>query len=264
MPLNESGAAAIIEETRTNSVPDRLERGELVAVPHGRQIVDLTAYERRAKGTVSVEDVDSFLKYIADFYDPAITTAWVSVDAASMVAILNDHAEGTADPGWQDHRASLTLKPTSEWKRWAGIDRKWLDQEDFAEHIADSIEDIAAPAAGELLELAQSFEATTKAEFKGGIRIDSGAVQVNYREAVDAKAGESGQLTIPKELVLAIAPFYGEDRIAVTARFRYRIREGELKVGIVMEDPEKIRRACVVAAHDRVAAAVDRTYLGHP
>lgn len=261
-----SDAGAIIEEVRSNSLTDSLVRGDLVAVPQGRRIEDLRQYERRATGSVNTEDVESFLKYVVDFYDPAITSAWVSVDTARMVAILNDHVRQgePSDAGWRDHRALLTLRETSEWKRWTAIDRAWLDQADFAEHIADSIEDIASPTAGDLLELAQTFEATSNAEFKGGVRIDSGAVQVSYRESIDARAGDNGQLTIPKELILALAPFYGEDRIAVTARFRYRIREGKLKVGVVLEDPEKIRTACVVAAHDRVAAVVERTYLGTP
>lgn len=255
-------AQAIIEEVHRHAEPDTLKRGDLVAISPGKAIVDLRQYERRVKAAVQLGDVESFLAYVAQFYDAEAATAWVDPDRYTVVAVLNDHAASLPDE--RDHRATLALKQTAEWKRWANVDRQWLDQESFADHIADCVEDIAEPTAAELLELAQHFEATTSAEFKGGTRLDSGAVTVQYVETVDARAGQSGQLTIPKEIILALAPFYGEQRIAVTARFRYRLRNGDLQLSVVLADPDKVVRESVMAVKDRVAEQISRTYLGTP
>jgi uncharacterized protein YfdQ (DUF2303 family) len=230
------------------------------------QVTDLEIYldqPRRPTGTYRPDTVDSFTEYVEQHHSPSETTVWVSVGAPSQViAVLDDHSAEAN--GWREHRAELVLQPSPEWARWSSLDRRLVDQQDFAEHIEQGLLDIADPAAADMLEVAQSIEASMSASFRSGLRLQSGATKLKYEEEIDAKAGQSGELEIPKEITLMLAPFVGEERRAITARFRYRIVGGKLKLGYFLDRPEEILREAVEAIAERLGGKFERTYLGAP
>jgi uncharacterized protein YfdQ (DUF2303 family) len=98
------------------------------------------------------------------------------------------------------------------------------------------------PAGADLLELAQTFQATTKVEFRESKQLASGQRQFQYVEETDARGGQRGELTIPKEFELGIAPFEGCDPYRVIARLRYRLRDGKLSIGYVLDNPRDVER----------------------
>lgn len=218
---------------------------------------------RRAAGTYTAATLPSFIKLVKRHLDEARTTVWVHPNSGEIVAVLDDHpADGSA---WGKHRARLQLITTDEWKFWTSKDGQMLGQEPFAEHIELGLKEIRNPAAADLLEIAQSFYATTSAEMRSAKRLQDGSVKVAYVEEVKASAGGSGEFEIPKQFTLGIAPFLGEEPYEVIARLRYRLNSGHLQLGYKLERPaDVVRDALGQIAGRLVHEFGDRVFMGSP
>ncbi len=253
------GAQAVIDTAISSVDPHELTPGFVggVMVPAGAKYheIDLSSYlpePTRKRGTVHVHDAASLIAYAAGHATPA-TRLFADVYARTLVLVLNGHADDAA--GWGDHKAQLVLKHTPEWSAWAALDGKLVAQTDFAEHIEDRLDDIQSPPGADLLELAQTFQAKTGVEFASAIVLESGQRQLTYKETIDARAGQAGQVVIPKEFELGLRPFEGGDAYKVVARLRYRINGGHLTIGYQLTRVEDVLRSAVNDVIEQVAEA---------
>lgn len=268
-----SDAQAIIDVALESSTGIGLDEGEVRAfvVPAGArlEVVDQEALldrPRRAKGSVRLFTPEAFVAYLKRHgagEDTYHATIWADVEHRRIAAILNDHdPEG---PGWRDHRALLQLRHPPAWQRWIARNGRIGTQQEFAEHIEESLSDIVSPPAAEMLELAQSFQAAKAVSFRTDRRLQSGQVQLTYEETIEAKAGQRGEITIPQTFRVALQPFEGMELWSVEARLRYRLRDGQLAIGYVLERPEDVVRDAfkLVTAQIGEALSVD-VWAGDP
>lgn len=229
---------------------------------------------RRAQGTVVVSDAPSFAAYYSDL-KTRTTRVYADRNQSTITAVFNDDQgagkpddqgdDPGAEAGWRDHRCVLRLEHTDEWKAWAALSGKLCSQGAFAEFIEDHVLDIREPDGATMLELAQSFEASIKAEFVQGTALDNGARRLVYKENIEAKAGRSGNIDIPRRLVLGLAPYDGVEPFEVGALLRYRISDGALGIGVVLERPDLVLKAAFVDVLTAVEAATGATILhGRP
>jgi len=249
---------AAIDAGLTTAPPSKIERNELysVIVPNGgtHHLVDTEKYADlpwRQSGCYRPATVDALIAVIERFQNDT-TTIWVHPTSGKVIAVFND--SDAEQPGWRDHRAALQLQRTPEWEHWCSKDNIQMSQQAFAEHIEDGLLELVEPAAAEMLELAQTIEATQGANFRSAIRLDNGQVQARYEETIDTKAGQSGQLTIPTEFKLAVAPFLGENPYSVTARFRYRLSSGKLTLGYRLDRPDAVVRDALDKIAERLSS----------
>lgn len=219
----------------------------------------------RKQGLFSTHDADSFVAYLAK-HGLSHSEVWADVTAAKVVGVLNAHLGVTEDgiedyAGWGDHRVTFQASETDAWKAWTAQDGKLLSQSDFAELIEDRAVDIIRPTAADMLELAQTFEATIGVRFESSKLLSSGERVLEYREQVDAKAGRAGKLEIPKDFELALIPFEGAERFKVTARFRYRITDGVLRVGYRLDRPADVKREAFLSVVESISERVTQPVL---
>lgn len=221
---------------------------------------------RRANGTVKVATVESLIAYLKEHGDiGGATTVWVHPTEGKVRAVINDHAgDGEGTPGWGDYRAELDLIPTPEWTFWTKADGNMVGQVEFAQHIEQGLPEIVTPDGAELLEIAQTFHATTEAKFRSAHRLTNGEVKVQYDEDIQATAGSSADMTIPTEFVLAIAPFIGEDPEPLTARLRYRVSGGNLSLGYQLIRPHEVVDGRLTAMAEQLESEFERVYRGSP
>lgn len=267
----ETEAEAIIAAGVAAAEPKPVEPGTIysVTVPVGTEhtVVDLERWlpsPSRKKGAVAFTEGGSLARYVTA-HDPGDGSSALYADAESLtvVAVLNGHRGESA--GWGDHRATLTLRPTPEWKHWLALNGQLVDQVKFAEHLEEGLAEIVDPPGAEMLELAQTFQANTKVAFKSFRQLDNGQRQVSYEETIDAKAGTKGNIVIPSRFQLGLAPFDGAEPYRLDARLRFRIREGDLRIGYVLDRPDVVLRA----AFDDVLVSLDTAtglvaYHGRP
>jgi uncharacterized protein YfdQ (DUF2303 family) len=262
-------AATIVEAATRAAEPTKLDGTELYSVvPAGggqAQILDLERFlhwPRSVRGTYKPATVESFSNYVKRHQDVDHTTIWVHPTIGHVEAVLNDSAND--DPNWGDHRAVLDLIVTDEWKFWTGRDGQLTGQEEFAEHVEDGVRQIVEPEAATMLEIAQSIHATTNASFRSATRLADGEIQVAYDEEIQASAGHKGELSIPREFILAIAPFVGEEPYRLTARLRYRVGGGNLRIGYKLDQPDEVVRDALKRIADGLAEEFVRVYMGTP
>jgi uncharacterized protein YfdQ (DUF2303 family) len=246
---------AVIELAQASAGPHNLELGGyyVVATAQGQlHQIDLTTDRYldqpvRKTGNVVVRDAASFLAYWGK-HSTAASEIYADRDRLSITGVVDAHGPAAEDTNWGQHRIVLQLRHSPAFKAWQHLSGSLVGQTQFAEFIEDRRGDIREPAAADVLELAQTFQATTKVSFRSSNRLSSGARQLSYVEDVEASAGQRGEMTIPDELHLALAIFEGADVAdAVTARLRYRIEDGRLRLGVVL---------------DRVAEVVDGAFAG--
>lgn len=265
---NTPGAGAVIKTAQEAVAPHQLDADQLYAVrdSHGALVpLDLSAFRTkpdRRRGRFHFATVESLVDYVGRFKNDT-TTLWVHPTQGKVVAVLDDH--DPANPAWREHVAQLDLVVTEEWKLWTAGDGEWFKQQDFAERLQDGLPDIAEPDAAELLEIASTLQGTTEAKWRSGVKLSNGAVTMKYDESIEAKAGAKGDLTVPEVFKLAISPFLGLEPVAVTARLRWRLINGEILLGYKLERPDEV----VNDALDRIVERLsdrfeDRVYRGEP
>ena len=193
----------------------------------------------RKRGHVVVFDAASFNMVLADNADAGNIAIYIDRNPTkpAVVAVLNGHGKG--GPGWGDFRASIEFRPTPQWAKWTGIDGKMMPQTQFAEFIEDNLADIAEPVGARMLEIATHLEATRTVNFKSAVRLSNGAVQFHNNEDTEAKVS-AGKIDVPETFVLALAPLQGLPLYKVPARFRYRITEGKLTLGLKLQRVEDL------------------------
>lgn len=240
---DQSNAQAIIDVTQAGADPFLIAPDEVYAFRAASgtvHVVDGRLYQFRAKGNRTVFDAASFVAYI-DTQREDGAKVWVDETTFAATAVLNDH--GPDLPGWGDHRITLNVRRTDSWQAWAKFDGQLASQTQLAEHIEDNAPDVVQPAAAEMLEIAQSFQANTKVTFESSKFLAGGQRALEYREDTEARAGHKGSLEIPAEFALGLQPFIGSEVYRVTARFRYRIGEGQLRIGYKLNRPADVLRA---------------------
>jgi len=221
-------------------------------VPNDQQIktVDLERHlgmPRRPRGDVTVTDPADFCTFVRRL-EGTQTTVWANEDTGTVTAVFNDHGEtddGDAEgfAGWRDHTATLRLKVDRDWAAWSQYDGKLLEQETFAEFLEDNARSIVAPDAATMYEVARSFQARSKADFSRVVRTDNGDVQMTWNEQTDAKVGAGkGTFDVPASFTIRLAPFVGTPMQELTARLRWRLREGRLGIGYALLRPDLVVR----------------------
>jgi uncharacterized protein YfdQ (DUF2303 family) len=235
---------------------------DLVLAPSssgGVDVIDLQDYSDLPRPTVrqhmEVYDAESFVTYLARYGSPS--DAIVTVDEVRGVLSATLDAASGSGPGWRKHTLRLAARRTPEWEAWKVRNGTWTTLGDFAEHVQQQLRDFHTPEGAYWLELAQSFQAVTNAAFQQGARLATGETSFQWTEETTAKAGRSGELAIPETFELTLRPFEGAPPYRVPARFRYRLRSGDLSVCCQLDRPDLIERA---AFGDFVAAV--RTALG--
>lgn len=270
----ENDVRTIVDTAMAATLPRTIVDGRLatIVVPEGASVheIELEDYAEAPsakRGHVGLSTPQSFSRYVVDQRGDG-TSIWADVDARRVTAVLDDHHRN-GEPlflaaGWGAHRATLQLRHTPEWQRWAANDRKWLNQVAFAEHLQDGLPDIARPPAALMLELAQTFSAKRKVDFGSSQRLKDGQTQLTYKETVEARAG-AGNIEIPEKFALRIAPFVGYAAIEIEAWLRYRIDEGRLSLCYQLDQAEQALRTVFAEIVELIASETEiRPYDGSP
>jgi uncharacterized protein YfdQ (DUF2303 family) len=259
----ENQVIADLAEQASERVPFTIVEGKTVGLIVARELHEydlerLQEHPNRQTGRVALTDADSFVSYVNRYRDENGTTIWSNVDNGTVTAVLNDHEQVADTAGWADHRATLQLKLTDDWKFWAQHDGKLLNQTAFAEHLEEGALNIKTPSAADMLEIASTFQAKRGVAFKSSTRLQSGEVGLQYEETIAAKVGAKGTIEVPESFTLALQPFDGGPEYEIAARFRYRIVDSTLALGYKLNRPDIVKRA---AFNDITASVSDGVQL---
>lgn len=228
----------------------------------GVRVLDLEAYAkrpRRRKGEVRFDQPGSLEAYTNEFKVEPETRLYADLESGLVVVVFNDDVPGyvtetgVAPGSWRDHRASMKLKRTPEWDAWRQLDREIQSQVEFAEHVEEHLGSIVTPPAADLLEIVRTFTGSTKIAFRSAVNLANGEIRMAYDEDMDVSAAGTRQLDVPATFTLRLAPFQGCDPVDVTARLRYRMKDGHLRIGYILDKPDELEQATFQAEVSKVA-----------
>lgn len=230
--------AVIAELGARASQPIKVEHGAKYLVEDGAgtktviTVDPLPKHAERAVNERTVTNAESFIAYVNRHGDGQ-TEIWADQTRSRVVGVIDAHG-GVDDEidrfGHEKHRVTLALEHTPSWSAWVGA-QGLKRQVDFAEHVEEYAENVVKPSSAELLEIAQTLQGARKAEFTSGQRLSNGEVQFRYVEDVQGKAGKNGDLTIPEEFELGLAPYMGGSAYKVIAKLRWRLESGNVLIG---------------------------------
>ena len=253
----EDGIYAVLDATGAVQIVETPSQKERRKDEWAKQHAPTPAFIER---TVTLLDAASFVSYLARHtegegegvvgelcrHGAGLLEVWANLDARTIKANLD------GIDGWRRHSATLKLAIAREWQEWAAIDGKLLGQVEFAEFIESHLSTIGEPAGAVLLDICQTLQAHTSVVFKQQSLLSNGQRQFRFEETTEAKAGQKGDLTIPGELTLVLRPFEGSDAVLVKARFRYQLRDGALRIGVKLAEPDRALEAAFSAVVSEV------------
>lgn len=242
---------AVIDAARKGFDLVKLAEGpnyQVVYTPtHGVQTVNLEKHNlvpARKTGSVTVFDADSLNRLLVDNAITGATTIYINPDVArpAIVAVMNGN--GAAGPGFGDFRVSIGFRETPQWAKWKAIDGRLLPQAEFAEFVEDNLADIATPDGATMMEIVTYLQATRSVDFRSGVKLGNGAVQLTNNESIEASVGP-GNIAVPDTFEIALSPVFGAQPFKVPARFRYRIEDRKLKLGFKLQRIEDVMAAII-------------------
>lgn len=218
---------------------------------------------RRKAGTVTMTDPGSLAAYVNDHKVDGATALFAHPDRLQFVGIIDWHSRGAdGAAAWGEHRVTAELTRTHEWDTWRKADNKLVPQVEFAEFLRDQRQVIVDPTGSDLLAIVQDFQASSSGRFKSRVNPHNGEVDFTYTETVDGR-GRDASVTMPEKLTLALIPFDGLEPVQVDALLRWRIRDGQLVVGVQLQQVWQIERdAFEEAVADLETATGITPYLG--
>lgn len=235
-------AAAIAAGMEIGDVKRLTNGGQFAIVPDGATVRDLNDIDNPdpafVKASVTARTPAALVAYMRRHGD-AGSSIFADISTTTVRGIVDYHgADNVA--GRCVHQVVYKAPHSNEWNLWAGMSGKDVKQADMARFLEENRRDVVAPPGADLLEIVKTLEAIKKVDFRSGVRLDNGTVDLLYKEVVDGVAGADGKLTIPTEISLGIPVFYGGQPYAVTMFFRYYLNGGNLSFKLEMHRRQEI------------------------
>lgn len=188
----------------------------------------------RKSGLINMQDAESFISYVNRHKSHGFTSVYCNTDylnsRISITSIINDHGGEPDAQKWKDHIVIYKPNLSEEWNRWTLSDRKPHSQLELALFLEENLQDIPAidgyPTGQQLLEMATSFQANQDMKFKSAIRLQNGGVNMNFIQDDDNQT--LSQMKMFEKIAIGIPVFWNGDAYQVTARLRYRVKDGKL------------------------------------
>lgn len=245
--IDNSALAKIGALTKAATAIQQQENSFHLLTPEGFKHQDITEqvekanpHPNRPRGSATLNDIDSFNKYVSMHGIAGSTVIYADPDTRALVAVLNDHQEVSMphqSAGWRDFRATYTAALSREFDAWLRNNKQPKEQEEFAVFVEDNIADVMEPSGDVLLQIALTLQAKTEANFNTSRRLDNGQVQITYTENIDARAA-AGSIEIPREFTIGCRLFKNGDGYKIRARLKYRLGHGKVKFWYELDRPE--------------------------
>lgn len=255
----------LVELGRLSAVPQIAPGANvpLVMVPEGYKpqampeliFNDFEKAPKRVTASVSVLDPLSFEEYYKLFSDDN-SRVFADEQRLQVAALLDYHVSGKpSDPRWCQHRVTLNLRHSEEWKIWIGSNNKKFAQTEFAEFLEQHAIDIIDPAPAAMMEVSRDLQATTEVEFGSAIRSNDGQVRFKYTESTKATVGAS-QIQVPEDFKIELPVFVGSADVQLHALLRFRVNQGKLVIWYTLVRPDEAIRSAFATARQEIADAL--------
>jgi uncharacterized protein YfdQ (DUF2303 family) len=211
-------------------------------VPDGmmlRSFEELQERPSRISQEKELREPVSFIDYVNQFKDDN-TRLYGSINCMGcrITAIIDDNEADNGKARFCSHKATLKLYSSPEWQLWAGNNKEYIPQKEFAEFLQENISCIAQPDHAMLLECTRKFIVKRNATVTSVV-YEGGGLAVDLQEEVRGQTkGET--VSMPTEIVLGLRPFEQAPKYQVKVALRFREKNGGIEFAYSMIEPERI------------------------
>ncbi len=257
---------AIIDFAEANLKPEYREieeeatgkKANIMVLPNGHTVQTLkkvfdeyrTAPERR-EGQARLESLESFIDHTNRFKDDgsAIFAHVPTAEQARLISVLDYHPAGAESlPRFGNHRGLYDFPVSTEWQTWQKVDKKPMEQGDFAAFLEDHIGDVIDPprdgddsdplrglkerlsgrfaGPGKMMEISKGLDIKSSDRVRNIVRLDTGEIDATFTSEHQDANGE--KLIVPNLFVIAIPVFQHGTMYRLAVRLRYRKQGGGL------------------------------------
>ena len=251
MDMQIDNIKTIIDEARRPILIDTLPENSNPAflVPNGFTVLDmekLLAAPTRKRADVTMTDSDSFIYYTKKHGSLDECTIYANTDfeaqAASLVAIIDDHGSLPGAASWRNHTATYRPIKTVEWKTWNEKSAVAMSQEAFATFLEENLGDIGTvsgmPSGTEILQMATEFESNCDKRFKSRLNLQGGGVNMIFVDQENAETQSA--MRVFERFALGLRVFLNGAAYRVDARLKYRNDGGRLKFWYELIRPDRV------------------------
>jgi uncharacterized protein YfdQ (DUF2303 family) len=250
--------AALREVTWLDGVPMVYERGadgQLLARP----MAHLLPYKQRTAGTFAAETLDDFVAYVkehgASRAEPERSQVYVDTHGGKSlsVAAVLDAFTCDGEPGWREHVATFEPRADQRWEAWVARCGKEMGQRDLANLIDERGHEITDPPAADLREIVLKFSAVKKVNVTQVVQEETSDVTFAYETETSGRV-KGGDITLPKEITVAMAPFVGVEREPVQIKLDYGVGDAGLFFRMRIVNMSEIRERAVERLTERLSS----------
>ncbi len=269
MDFDKETLDALVDLGRDTGDPKIIEHGNIpfAVIPSGSKIESLEKFifnehadaPERIKADVKVLDPESFCEYCNRFADSG-SRLFAYEPEIKVIGVLDYHQADVRSPRWCQHKITLTLRQSEQWKVWSAANNKKFAQMEFAEFLEQNSIDIVDPAPASMMEIARDLQATTEVDFGAGVRTQDGQIKFKYTETTKATVG-GGQLAVPEQFIVNLPVFVGGQPIQMQALLRFRVKENKLVIWYTLVRPEEVMRRAFLAARDGISSVLGMTII---
>lgn len=219
---------------------------------------NLTEAPARVVQRVNLETADSIVVYLKDYKSDG-SRLFANIGADTIVGVIDYHegrlsavadlggaesvsADHEAKADFTDHRATLKLARSEEWKTWTAQDGQLMDHLAFARFLYENKQDVKDPSGADLLDIVRDLRGTRLKKFTGDMNLNASGTSFEYEDKAQVSAKES--VTIPETFRLFIPVYFDGAKVEVTAQLRHDVDEGgRLFLGFKLMRPEYVRQS---------------------
>jgi uncharacterized protein YfdQ (DUF2303 family) len=266
-PEDETAAAVqIIDKARDLFVSDVLSRGDgtqFVLASDGLKLHELPALNptlpQFVKQAEEIVEPESFIHYLRQ-YGSTRTICRASLGRNKIDAVLDYHGrsrQGAADdavPGRSVHVATLLCPFDVDYAKWRPLltGDSVLPQKQFIQFLQDLIYTVHAPPAADLIELTEDLSIDRVVRFRSATNDRNGNVRFTYDEQDEGGAPHNGEFKLPESIEIIVPIFQGGNPQRLNPRLRYRMKDGQLLLGLKLAGLETTEREAFRAIGENV------------
>lgn len=219
-------AEVIAQLAQVPTVVELEDQRKAITTPPGwdTRIQDDEAYRahpRRAMGHRNTTNIHGWIDYIGVHAEHEHPVIEIQKRYRLLDALLNSHGPELA--GWEDHRIGLNAELSRTMARIIDAESQWMNQEGFAEFLYTNGSVITSPQAADVMSLVENLEATVEAVVANTQRLDNGARNITFTEAV------SMNLTVPTSILVELPVFTASDsETSIMFDIHTRVTEGSI------------------------------------
>ncbi len=232
-------------------------------VPEGHEVRDLAAFLPAVeKAEKTFATAEAFAAYVNRFKREA-TIVFNSLKQGTINAIFDYHTTGTGG----DCHHSATYRPdlSPEFIAWKKIiDGGFIAQLAFAEFLDQWGHTVSTPTEAEIKDVVESVQATLNAEAKSVSRTKDGSGGFSHQVKVTLKSGQSGELDIPDQIVIAVPIYAGGSLISIALKLQVRVGGDGVKFRFIAPKLEDMIRWTNEQAVKTVEGLIGATIYAQP